>query len=120
MIVLALAGALLLTGNPSLDSYEGLVARGLARGREGRLEDAGRAFDAAILRDSSRPEAWAERGGLRFLEKRYDDAARDLETALRLRESEYTRDLLATTLHLAGRSDESLAVWNPLGRPLVG
>ena len=29
MIVLALAGTLLLTGNPSPDSYEGLVARGL-------------------------------------------------------------------------------------------
>ncbi len=120
MIALALAGALLLSSGPPADSYDGLVARGLALGREGRFEDAGRAFDAAILRDPSRPEAWSERGGLRFLEKRYDEAARDLQVALRLREDAYARDLLGAALHLAGRSDEGLAAWNPLGRPVVG
>jgi outer membrane protein assembly factor BamA len=120
VIVLALAGALLLSGSPPADSYDGLVSRGLARGREGRFEDAAVAFDAAILKDPSRPEAWAERGGLRFLEKRYDEAARDLEISLRLREDAYTRDLLGSALHLAGRSDEGLAVWNRLGLPLAG
>jgi surface antigen-like variable number repeat protein len=119
VIALALAGALLLSSPPA-DSYDGLFALGLARGHEGRFEDAGRAFDAAIEKDPSRPEAWAERGGLRFLEKRYPEAARDLEIALRLREDAYTRDLLASALHLAGRSDEGLAVWNRLGRPVAG
>lgn len=120
MITLALAGALLLCSALPADSYESLVARGLTLGRAGRFEDAGHALDAAILRDPSRPEAWSERGGLRFLEKRYDEAARDLEVALRLREDAYTRNLLASALHLAGRSDEALAVWNAVGLPLVG
>jgi len=120
VIALALAGALLLSGGPSAESYDDLVTRGLALGREGRFEDAGRAFDAAILEDPSRAEAWSERGGLQFLEKRYDAAALDLEVALRLREDAYTRDLLATALHLAGRSDEGLAVWNRLGLPVAG
>jgi hypothetical protein len=120
MIALALAGSLLLSSGVPADSYDALVARGLSRGREGRLEDAGRSLDAAILKDPSRPEAWAERGGLRFLERRYDEAARDLEVALRLREDGYTRDLLASALQLAGRSDEALAVWNGLGLPVAG
>ncbi len=120
MIALALAGALLLSSKLPADSYEGLVARGLTLGRAGRFEEAGHALDAAILRDPSRSEAWSERGGLRFLEKRYDEAARDLEVALRLREDAYARDLLGSALHLAGRSDEALAAWNSLGRPLVG
>ncbi len=120
MIALALAGVLQLSAGSPTVSYEDLVARGLACGRRGRFEDAGRSLDAAILKDPSRPEAWAERGGLRFLEKRYDEAARDLDAALRLREDAYTRDLLASALQLAGRSDEALAVWNGLGLPVVG
>jgi len=120
VIALALLGALLSSSGPPTDSYDRLVARGLTLGRQGRWEGAGRAFDAAILEDPSRPEAWGERGGLRFLEKRYDEAARDLQVALHLREDAHTRDLLAAALHLAGRSDEGLAVWNRLGRPVVG
>ncbi len=121
MIALALAVALLLAGgSAAAESYDGLVARGLALGRAGRLEDAGRALDAAIREDPSRPEAWGERGGLRFLEKRYDEAVRDLQVALRLRDDAYTRDLLGSSLHLAGRPDEALLVWNPSGHPVVG
>ncbi len=120
MIALALAGGLLLSGGAPVDCYDGLVSRGLALGRQGRLAEAARSFDDAILKDPSRPEAWAERGGVRFLEKRYDDAAKDLEIALGLREDAYARDLLASALHLAGRSDEALAVWNRLGRPVAG
>ena len=120
MIALALAATLLVPAGSSGESYDGLVARGLALGREGRLEDATRAFDAAIALDPGRSEARIERGGVLFLEKRYEEAAGDLRVALRLREDAYARDLLASSLHLAGRSDEALAVWNPLGRPIVG
>ena len=41
------------------------------------------------------PEALVERGGLRFLQRRYDDAIADLEAALRIRDDAYARDLLA-------------------------
>ena len=115
---LLLAGAVL--GGDAPESYETLVARGLARGKEGQLAEARRSFDEAIALDPARPEAWVERGGLSFLEKEYVAAARDLREALDRRDDEYTRDLLASSLQLAGRGDEALAVWNPLGRPRLG
>lgn len=104
----------------SAPTYEGLVTLGLARGRLERLPEAGEAFDRAIVLDPRRPEAWVERGGLRFLEKRYEDAVVDLEKALGLREDAYTRDMLASSLHLAGRSEDALAHWNALGQPVLG
>ena len=98
-------------------SYEGLLSLGLAHGRLGRHAEAAAAFDRALALDAARPEAWVERGGLRFLEKNYAAAASDLRRALALSEDAYTRDLLAASLHLAGRSEEALEVWNALGRP---
>jgi hypothetical protein len=115
---LTLAAALLLAPGASAE-YDDLVARGVALGRDGRLEEAGEALDEACRLDPSRADAFVERGGLRFVERRYAAAARDLEAALDRREDPYTRDLLASALYLAGRSDEALAVWNPMGRPVV-
>lgn len=119
MISLALALLLAAEGAPG-PSYDDLLAQGLAAGRDGRLAEAGSAFDRAIGLDPKRPEALVERGGLRFLESRYDAAVSDLERALRLREDGYTRDLLASSLYLAGRGDDALACWNAMRRPLVG
>ena len=107
----------LLCGAAGGPSYDALVAEGLARGREGRLVEAAALFDQAITLEPRRPEARVERGGVRFLEGRYDDAAADLEAALRLSDDAYARDLLATALHLAGRPEDALAQWNRLGRP---
>jgi Tetratricopeptide repeat/Surface antigen variable number repeat len=115
---LVLAAALLLAGDAPL-SYDQLVSRAVAAGHEGRLDEAARDLDAAIAQDGSRPEARVERGGLLFLEKRYDDAARELRTALRLHDDPYARDLLASSLYLAGQEDEALAEWNVLGKPTV-
>jgi tetratricopeptide (TPR) repeat protein len=112
--------AAVLAGAPAAPSYDALVAHAIASGRAHRLEEAGRTLDAAIAKDPSRPEAFRERGGLAFLDRRYDDAARDLRRALDLREDAYTRDLLATCLALDGRSDEALAVWNLMTRPTLG
>ncbi len=119
-LVLAL---LLATGSagPSapVPGYAALVAAGLAHGRAQHLEEANRAFDRAIALDPARPEAWVERGGLRFLQHRYGDAARDLERALALREDSYARDLLASALYLDGRTEAALASWNVLGGPTL-
>lgn len=99
--------------------YDALVALGLARGRLERLDEAAEAFDRALALDPARPEAWLERGGLRFLQRRYAEAVRDLEQALRRRDETYTRDLLASSLYLDGRSDDALACWNALGQPIL-
>ena len=102
------------------ESYDQLVADGIALAREGRLAEAGQAFDHALGLDPARPQALVERGGLRFLERRYGEAARDLGRALAIQEDPYARDLLASSLHLDGRADEALAVWNVVGKPVVG
>lgn len=98
--------------------YEGWLTLGLARGRLGQLGEARRAFDAAIALDPRRAEAWIERGGLSFLEKDYPRAVADLQRALaRAPQDDYARDLLASSLHLAGRGDEALTLWNRAGQP---
>ena len=72
----------------SHESYDALVARG--RGRTGKAGTLGGGAPASSttrsLSTPTRPEARVERGGLIFLEKRYDDAARELRRGSRLRE----------------------------------
>jgi tetratricopeptide (TPR) repeat protein len=112
----------LLQGNPAGEpaSYDALVERGVTEARLGKTRAAEDAFAQAIARDPDRPEAFVERGGLRFLQKDYGDAVRDLERALALREDPYARDLLAASLHLLGRTEDALASWNRLGGPRLG
>jgi tetratricopeptide (TPR) repeat protein len=98
-------------------TYGSLVSRALEAGRAERYVEAAQALDQAIALDPARPEGWTERGGVRFLEGRYEDAVVDLRRSLALREDDYARDLVASALHLAGREDEALAVWNVMGRP---
>ncbi len=102
-------------------SYEGWLTLGLALGRLERFGEARAAFDAALRLDARRPEAWVESGGLAFLERDYPRAARDLERALERGSTgdDYARDLLASSLHLLGRSDDALRLWNRAGRPLL-
>jgi tetratricopeptide (TPR) repeat protein len=102
------------------EDYDSLVAKGVSLGRAGKNGEAAEAFDRAIALDGARPEAKVERGGLRFLERRYTDAVRDLEGALALREDGYARNLLASSYQLAGRSEDALREWNELGRPTLG
>jgi hypothetical protein len=110
-----------LSGDGTTDTfevtYEAFVSRGLEAGRSERYDEAARALDRAIALDPGRPEAWTERGGVRFLEARYEDAVVDLHRSLALREDDYVRDLLASSLHLAGRETEALGAWNAMGRP---
>jgi hypothetical protein len=116
--MIGLALAVLLQAAPS--SYEGLLARGIAQGREGKTDAAGETLGRAIALDPRRPEALVERGGLRFLQRRYEDAIADLQLALRVRDDAYARDLLASTLLLTGRNDPAIEEWNRLGRPALG
>jgi hypothetical protein len=101
------------------ESYEELIKRGVASGREGRMDDARQALEQAVALEPRRPEALVERGGLRFLAKEYDAAITDFERALDLRKDDYTREMLATSLFLGGRIDDALEQWNRLGQPTV-
>jgi hypothetical protein len=104
---------------PVPPSYDALLARGLLQAKEGRIDEAGSTFEAAIALNPHRPEAWVERGGLAFMRRSYGDAARDLRRALSLREDAYARDLLAASLFLGGRPDDALAEWNRIDRPAL-
>jgi hypothetical protein len=115
--VIAAGLALLLQACPP--SYDDLVSVGVREGRASRPAAAAEALDRATTLCPERPEAWVERGGLRFLEGRYSEAAQDLRRGVRLHEDAYARELLASSLYLAGRAEEALAAWNPLGRPTV-
>jgi len=99
--------------------YEELVALGVAEARLGNREAAAAAFGRAMLQDLTPSEALRERGGLYFLEERYEDARRDLQASLALREDAHARDLLAASLHLLGRTDEAIAAWNRQGGPTL-
>src|SRR4029450_7608765 len=69
--------------------------------------------------DPARPEALVELAGLRFLDTRYSDAVALLRPALRGGADSHARDLLATSLFLAGRPDEAIDAWNALRRPVL-
>jgi outer membrane protein assembly factor BamA len=99
--------------------YDALVAAALAHGRAERLPEAAAALDRAIELEPLRPQAWVERGGVRFLENRYEDAIADLRQALSRGDDAYARDLLASALFLAGRTDAALTEWNLLGGPTL-
>ena len=100
-------------------AYEALVEAAVEAARAGDRAKAVLFLDRAVAIDPRRAEAWTERGGVRFLEGRYADAADDLRRAVAIREDAYARDLLAAALQLDGREIEALAAWNALGRPAL-
>jgi hypothetical protein len=117
-VIAALLLAVLLADAPA---YDALVADAVAASRAGRTDAAGETLARAIALDPARPEAFVERGGVRFLQKRYDEAIRDFDKALRIRKDDpYTREILASTLLLTGRHDRAVAEWNHLGKPALG
>jgi predicted double-glycine peptidase len=98
-------------------TYEELVARGVAAGRSGSHAEAEDALQRAIAAAPSRPEARVELAGLRFLEKKYEDAAAGFASALIYQPDPYAREMLAASLHLAGHTEDALKEWNRLGQP---
>jgi tetratricopeptide (TPR) repeat protein len=102
---------------PAPPTYEELVARGVAAGRIGSYAEAEDALHRAIAAAPSRPEARVELAGLRFLEKKYEDAAAGFASALVYQPDPYAREMLAASLHLAGRTEDALKEWNRLGQP---
>jgi tetratricopeptide (TPR) repeat protein len=101
----------------AMPQYEELVARGVAAGRLGHYAEAEEVLERAIHMAPSRPEARVELAGLRFLEKKYEDAVAGFSSALIYRPDPYAREMLAASLHLAGRTEDALKEWNRLGQP---
>jgi hypothetical protein len=110
-------GALLENPPRRDEPYDALVSLGVSLAQAGQEDAAAERLAAALEVDPRRPEAWLERGGLRFKQRRYREAIRDLQSALDRQDDAFTRDLLATSLFLSGRQDEALAHWNRMGRP---
>ena len=102
---------------PAPPTYEELVARAVAAGRGGDHRGAEETLQRAIATAPSRPEARVELAGLRFLEKKYEDAAAGFAAALIYQPDPYAREMLAASLHLAGRTEDALKEWNRLGQP---
>jgi len=98
-------------------TYEELVARGVAAGRGGHYGEAAEVLQRAIGLAPARPEARVELAGLRFLEKKYEDAAAGFASALIYQPDPYAREMLAASLHLAGHTEDALKEWNRLGQP---
>jgi hypothetical protein len=110
---------LLLAAPPPSGDYDALVALGVSEGRAGNVPQAEQAFERAIASSPGRPEAHVEYGGLHFLQGRYDRAIVELRQAVKIRDDHYTRGLLASSLHLAGRSEEALDQWNRIEEPAL-
>jgi hypothetical protein len=102
---------------PAPPTYDELVARAVAAGHRGSHAEAEDALQRAIAVAPSRPEARVELAGLRFLEKKYEDAAAGFASALIYQSDPYAREMLAASLHLAGHTEDALKEWNRLGQP---
>src|SRR5439155_654302 len=104
---------------PELHGIAGSRLAEFARGRG--MEAVAYKGDVANLRAiaaaPSRREARVELAGLRFLEKRYEDAAAGFASALVYQPDPYAREMLAASLHLAGHTEDALKEWNRLGQP---
>ncbi len=116
-LLLAAQSAAATPPEPAL--YEALVARGIAEARAGDRAAAEGLFARARALDPARTEALVELAGLRFLDRRYADAASLLRPALRRGADAHARDMLATSLYLGGRPDEAVDAWNALRRPVL-
>lgn len=99
--------------------YDALVSRAVAEARAGDRAGAEALLARARALDPARPEALVELAGLRFLDARYAEAVLLLRPVVRGAADPHARDLLATSLHLAGRPDEAIDAWNALRRPVL-
>jgi len=98
----------------------GLVRSMVELARKGEVVEAEPGLVAATHLCPDDPEAWRELAGLRFLQKRWGDAAANAERAAALEPSDAAGwDLLATSRFLNEEPDAALGAWNRIARPTV-
>ncbi|MGE4068840.1 MAG: papain-like cysteine protease family protein [Vicinamibacterales bacterium] len=96
------------------------VDRGVALARAHALEAAAALLEDATAACPGDAAGWRELGAVRFLEKRWADAARLASRATRLSPlDEYSWRLLATSRYLDGDTGGALDAWNHLGEPTI-
>lgn len=93
---------------------------GIALAQLGRVEDARRALLAGYRLQPDNKRFPIELGGVAFKQKRYPEAARWVQRALRIDPHDsYANDLLATIYFLEGNLEAALKYWNRTGKPQI-
>lgn len=97
------------------------VDRGVALAHAGRGDAADRVLRAAIAACPNYGPAWGELAGLRFVQRRYDDAARLADGAVQRAPADANAwHVLATSRYLQGDLVRALEAWNRVGEPRTG
>ena len=95
-----------------------LVSHSVTLARAGQLEEAERGLLTAQTLCPSGSSAGLELGGVRFLQRRYEEAETLAESALVASPRDETAwELLATSRYLQGDLLGALEAWNQIGRP---
>ena len=95
-----------------------LVAHSVTLARSGQIDEAERGLLTAQTLCPSGSGAGLELGGVRFLQRRYEEAETLAETALEASPRDETAwELLATSRYLQGDLLGALEAWNQIGRP---
>jgi predicted double-glycine peptidase/Tfp pilus assembly protein PilF len=97
------------------------VDHGVSLAHAGQGDAAERALRAAIAACPSYGPAWGELAGLRFVQRRYDDAARLADNAIQRAPSDTNAwRVLATSRYLQGDLVRALEAWNHVDEPRTG
>ncbi len=96
------------------------VAAAIARAQAGDRPGAERELRDLTMRCPEDASAWRELAGVRFLDRRWADAAADAARAARLDPRDAAgQELLAASRYLDGRPEDALKAWNRVGKPGV-
>lgn len=103
---------------PTISGCDGMVAEGVRKARGGADAEATGLLTAASTLCPNSAAPYRELAGLRFREKKYDDAAGLAEQALALEPKDpYTVRLLAGSRYMDGDVHEALDAWNRVSEP---
>lgn len=93
---------------------------GLALARLDRLNDAETAFERGRLQQPRDKRFPIQLAGIRFRQKKYPEAAKHLQRALRIDpDDEYANDFLGSVYFLLGNLEAALKYWNRVSKPRV-
>ena len=93
---------------------------GIALARLERLNDAETAFERGRLQQPRDKRFPIQLAGIRFRQKKYPEAAKHLQRALRIDpDDEYANDFLGSVYFLLGNLEAALKYWNRVSKPRI-